>query len=115
MQCPVSETASVIGKKWTIALLDEIALNGSEGYNHILRRMKKVSAKVLAQRLDELEQQQLVEKTITAEKPVKRTSYALTAKGKELQVILTSIKKWQVKHNASLPCLTVNCTECRLY
>lgn len=116
MACQVFDTAGLIGKKWTTTLLDEVQNSGEEGFNHLLRRMKKVSSKVLAQRLDDLEEAGLVKKSVLAEKPVKKTAYHLTAKGRELQGILMQLKKWNIKHaSKKLPCLKIDCVDCPLY
>ena len=45
-KCPVFQAADLIGKKWSIVVVQEVALNGKKGFNAIHKRMGKISPKV---------------------------------------------------------------------
>ncbi len=113
--CPVFKVADLVGKKWTIVIVQEVALNGEKGFNAIFRRMKKVSPKLLAKRLKELEKAGIVEKKIFANKIPVRTSYKLTKKGKELEQIINRLKMWEMKYVSGLGCNRKECVNCPLY
>ncbi|MDO8555565.1 MAG: helix-turn-helix domain-containing protein [Nanoarchaeota archaeon] len=110
--CGVFQVADLIGKKWTIALLGEIVVLGNQGFNALLHRMGKISPKILTERLKELEQQQLIRKTVDTKSVPMKTAYFLTDKGKELQDILMILKQWQKKYHTELPCGRVTCADC---
>ncbi len=112
-QCQVFGAAGLIGKKWTIALLEEIAANGDKGFNFISARMRKISPKILANRLKEMEENGIIERGIIKTAPL-RTKYFLTSKGMELYSIVQSMKHWNSKHECR-NCATNKCVECELY
>ena len=53
-ECPVEETAKLIGKKWVILILREL-LAGKRRFNELLRSLKGISPSVLSNRLNEME------------------------------------------------------------
>jgi DNA-binding HxlR family transcriptional regulator len=113
--CPVFRSAELLGRKWTISLLQEISLYGDRGFNFLLRRMRKLTPKVLAVRLKELELEGIVERTVLPGK-VAATQYALTEKGMELMQLLAALKQWNLKYSpVALPCGKMACVECQLY
>lgn len=113
--CPLSNLTSLIGKKWTFVILQEIELNGNKGFNSIYKRMNKISPKILSNRLKELEHNGLVQKKITKQKPFK-SKYSLTEKGRELYNIMKIIQNWSIRYsNEKLDCSKRNCVECNLY
>ncbi|MBL7055511.1 helix-turn-helix transcriptional regulator [Candidatus Woesearchaeota archaeon] len=115
-KCPIFQVADIIGKKWSIVVIQEVALNGSKGFNAIHHRMEKVSPKLLSQRLKDLEKFGIITKKILAGEMPVRTSYSLTKQGKELQEIITSLRKWYAKHNPNLEgCERRECVKCPLY
>ncbi len=113
--CLTLQAADLVGKKWTVSLIQQVSLYGDEGFNSLLRRMKDISPKLLSQRLNELEQLELLEKTVINDK-VERTSYRLTTKGMELNDILKSLKTWNLKYSGgSSECLEGECVNCGFY
>jgi DNA-binding HxlR family transcriptional regulator len=115
-KCPVFQVADLVGKRWTIVVIQEIALNGTKGFNAIHSRMKNVSPKLLSARLKELKNAGIISKKILANEMPARTSYSLTEKGKELNKIITDLRKWQARHTAGLEnCERKECVSCHLY
>ncbi|MDO8628663.1 MAG: helix-turn-helix domain-containing protein [Nanoarchaeota archaeon] len=113
--CPVFFAAKLFGKKWTMALLDEIERFGDKGFNFLFNRLKNITPKILAKRLKELEEEGLVRKNVYANVVPMKTAYYLTDKGRDLQVISRSFKSWSKKYDVNLPCGTVDCRDCKLY
>lgn len=115
-KCPIFKVADLIGKRWTIVVIQEIALNGEKGFNAIIRRMGKISPKLLTARLRELERSGLVTRKVLTDSIPLRTSYALTEKGQELNGIITELRRWQAKHSPNIAgCERRECVKCSLY
>ena len=112
--CPTLEVADLLGKKWTMPLLQQIELHGGKGFNELMRRMKKVSPKIMTLRLKALEEQEIIKKEATAVY-VLRTAYFITDKGKELQKILRQLRRWSQKHCHVEGCPQKECIRCEQY
>lgn len=115
-KCPVFQVADLIGKRWMIVVIQEVALNGEKGFNAIYRRMDKISPKLLSARLRELEKIGAIIRKVLADKAPLRTSYSLTEKGRELNEVLTLLKRWQSKYSPGIiGCERKECVKCPLY
>ena len=115
-KCPIFQVADLIGKRWTIVVIQEVALNGRKGFNTIHNRMRKISPKVLSKRLKELEEKGILEKKVFTDKAPFRTSYKLTKKGEDLQDIVSNLKKWYMRYSDKiLGCDRKECVTCPLY
>jgi len=114
--CQVFQLAGLIGKKWTIALMQEVSLNGDKGFNFISRRMKKITPKILSARLREMEGKGIVKREIFNKHKIERSRYTLTEKGKELQSIIENLKVWNMKYSGSyFGCNDKKCIDCKFY
>ena len=116
-KCAVFDVAGLLGRKWTIVIVQQVALHGSEGFNAIFRNMQTISPKLLAARLRELEREGIIEKRVRAEQAALRAAYALTGKGRELNKVIDQLKAWNVRHApAALPCAhSAECVQCAMY
>ena len=115
-KCPVFNVTSILGKKWTVALIQEIALNGDKGFNFLFYRMRKISPKILSRRLEELEKLRIIEREVIFHSKPLRTKYVLTEKGEELQRIIADIKSLNTKYSdIKLECSNKECVKCGLY
>ena len=113
--CPTFAVADLLGKKWTLPLLQQIELHGGKGFNELLRRMRKISPKIMAERLKVLEQHSIIKKE-TVGKDAARTVYGLTQKGRELQAIIIQFRLWSEKHSNTLAgCAQKECVVCEQY
>jgi DNA-binding HxlR family transcriptional regulator len=91
--CPkFEEAASLLGKKWT-GLILHVLLTGSTRFKEIKEMVPQMSDKMLAERLKELEESGIIERKVYPEIPV-RIEYQLTAKGKDLEIVVASIREW---------------------
>ena len=72
-------------------------LEGNKGFNEIRRDVGNCNPSTLSERLEMLEREGIVTKTIHSTMPP-RTSYALTCAGFELQAVITSIDAWARVH-----------------
>lgn len=91
--CPYFEQAiELIGKKWT-PLIIRILMNGSRRFSELSRTIPQISAKMLADRMRELEEGGIVTRKVFPETPV-RVEYSLTEKGRALGPALDAIQAW---------------------
>lgn len=114
MGCSVLETSHIIGKKWAIPIVEEIALGKFSGFNKFLSKSRNITSRILSSQLKELQHVGLIEKKI--QDGAILTEYTLTEKGAEFHKVIIEMKKWNVKWN-SVPesCLHMPCTECAEY
>ncbi|NJL49255.1 MAG: helix-turn-helix transcriptional regulator [Leptolyngbyaceae cyanobacterium SM2_5_2] len=89
--CPVHYVLSYIGSKWAILILREL-FEGDRRTNEFLSALPGISTKTLTARLRELESYGLVKRTVFPEVPP-RVEYSLTAKGREVQPIMTALNQ----------------------
>ena len=112
--CKVRAATELVGKKWTLPLLQEIELHSGSGFNELMHLMKPISPKIMTERLQALEEQHMITRQEDSTK--KRTAYALTQKGKELQQILLTLRTWSEKYDADMQgCSQKECTACEKY
>ncbi len=95
--CPVTSTATLIGKKWHPVILDRLLSVGPLGFNALQEEVDGVSSKVLSDSLDDLEQKGLVDRAIVSEKPF-RVEYSLTQKGRSLEPVIEAMREWGKRH-----------------
>lgn len=111
MVCAVIDSSHLIGKKYSVVIIEEIALNSFQGFNAFLRKAE-ITPRTLSLHLRDLEKSGIVTKNNNGGK----SEYNLTDKGKDLHRVILSIKKWNIKWgNVPNKCLTTPCTECNLY
>ncbi|MFI9511449.1 winged helix-turn-helix transcriptional regulator [Nocardia sp. NPDC052566] len=91
-ECPTRQLLDRISDKW-VSLIIATLSDGPRRYAEISRTIAGVSPKMLTQTLRTLERDGLIERTITAEVPV-RVDYELTDLGRSLQPVMCAIKSW---------------------
>jgi DNA-binding HxlR family transcriptional regulator len=94
--CPIKVTIGVLGKKWTLLILRDIALLNISRFNQIRRSLPGLTSRVLIMRLHELENYGLIESVVIKEKP-RVVEWTLTEKGKDTVPILLSIMSFGAK------------------
>ena len=95
--CPVTTTATLIGKKWHPVIIHRLLEHGPSGFNELKTEVDGISSKVLSDSLGDLETKQLVEREIVNDKPV-RTEYSLTHHGKSLEPVIYAMRDWGITH-----------------
>jgi DNA-binding HxlR family transcriptional regulator len=89
--------AELAGRKWTAAVLLAIA-RGAERFTEVRELVDGVTDRVLAVRLKELEQQELIVRRVIPTTPV-QVRYELTQQGRELITVLQPLIGWGMKWN----------------
>jgi DNA-binding HxlR family transcriptional regulator len=82
----------LIGKRWSGAILF-VMTNGPLRFSEIRQLVPDLSDRLLSERLKELEAEEIVERRVYDEVPV-RVEYQLTDKGHALEPVLRSLKSW---------------------
>ncbi|WP_280536911.1 helix-turn-helix domain-containing protein [Halopenitus sp. POP-27] len=95
--CPVTTTATLIGKKWHPVIVHRLLEHGPSGFNELKENVDGISSKVLSDSLDDLGEKQLVDREIISEKPV-RVRYSLTDHGESLEPVIYAMRDWGVEH-----------------
>jgi DNA-binding HxlR family transcriptional regulator len=88
--------SELIGRRWTGAIIF-VLLKQTCRFATLREAIPGITDKMLSERLQELEQEGLVERTVVPETPV-RVEYSLTKKGKALAGAIDSIATWAEKY-----------------
>lgn len=95
--CPVTTTATLIGKKWHPVIVHRLLDNGPSGFNELEESVDGISSKVLSDSLDDLQEKRLVNREVVSEKPF-RVEYSLTDHGRSLERVITEMRDWGLEH-----------------
>jgi DNA-binding HxlR family transcriptional regulator len=90
--CPVERGMRILGGKWTGSILWHLR-DGPVRFNALARQLDGASKKMIAERLKELEQANLVRRKVLSTKPIAVT-YEVTDFGRSALGILRSLKDW---------------------
>ena len=98
--CPDFHSAvELIGKRWSGAIL-LVLMEGPQRFADLVRAVPGLSDRLLSQRLRELEEAGLVDRSVEPGQPV-RVTYELTSKGAELRPALDGLQEWAQRWNAA--------------
>ena len=89
------KAVELIGRRWSGAII-QILLQGPSRYAELRAAIPDITDRMLSERLRELEDEQIVARTVVPETPV-RVEYSLTAKGRALSPALVAIGQWAEK------------------
>jgi DNA-binding HxlR family transcriptional regulator len=87
--------SELIGRRWTGAIIF-ILLKSRCRFAALRDAIPDITDRMLSERLQELEQEGIVERTVLPETPV-RVEYALTKKGRALGAAIDAIAEWAHK------------------
>lgn len=95
--CPVTSTATLIGKKWHPVIIHRLIECGPLGFNALREEVDGISSKVLSDSLEDLEEKRFVNREIVSEKPI-RVEYSLTDLGASLEPVIYTMRDWGMEH-----------------
>lgn len=96
--CPVEASLGVLGRKWTMLLLRDLAFYPGITFGHLRRRNPRMTQRVLSMRLRELRGEGLVDKVAdTVDDRV--FHYRLTVKGNDALPVMTALAAYGMKHH----------------
>jgi DNA-binding HxlR family transcriptional regulator len=87
--------SELIGRRWTGAII-YVLLKTRCRFATLRDAIPEITDRMLSERLQELEQEGIVERTVVPETPV-RVEYALTKKGRALVDAMDAIAHWAEK------------------
>jgi len=87
--------SELIGRRWTGAII-YVLLKARCRFATLRDAIPDITDRMLSERLQELEQEGIVERTVIPETPV-RVEYALTRKGRALASAVDAISAWAEK------------------
>jgi DNA-binding HxlR family transcriptional regulator len=91
--CPSVERAfEILGKKWSGLIIRELSV-GERHFCELEKGIPALSARMLTERIKELEGEGIVTRTVHTESPV-RVVYNLTEKGRALIPVMRGIEAW---------------------
>ena len=91
--CPIKYFLGIAGGKWKTSILCTLASGKPERYSRIRRKLGNITNTMLAQSLQQLEEEGMVDRIQYNEIPP-RVEYSLTDKGKSIVPILLKMAKW---------------------
>jgi len=87
--------SELIGRRWTGAIIF-VLLRSRCRFATLRTAIPDITDRMLSERLQELEQEGIVERTVIPDTPV-RVEYALTKKGRGLAAAIEAIAEWSHK------------------
>jgi DNA-binding HxlR family transcriptional regulator len=87
--------SELIGRRWTGAIIF-VLLKGRCRFATLRAVISEITDRMLSERLQELEREGILERTVIPEMPV-RVEYALTRKGRALSSTMDAIAAWAEK------------------
>src|SRR5215471_1540606 len=90
--CSVAATSELIGSKWTALIIHDLS-EGPRRFTQLEHACPGISPRTLSERLDMLEEQDIVIRRTYPESPP-RVEYELTAKGEALLPIIDAMRKF---------------------
>jgi DNA-binding HxlR family transcriptional regulator len=94
--CPRFHRASeLIGRRWTGAII-YVLLRSRCRFADLRAAIPDITDRMLSDRLQELEQEEVVARTVVPESPI-RVEYELTKKGRALAAAIDAISAWAEK------------------
>jgi DNA-binding HxlR family transcriptional regulator len=87
--------SELIGRRWTGAIIF-VLLKQRCRFATLRTAVPEITDRMLSERLQELEQEGIVERTVIPETPV-RVEYSLTKKGRALVTAMDAIAEWAEK------------------
>jgi DNA-binding HxlR family transcriptional regulator len=95
--CPVTSTATLIGRKWHPVIVERLLDDGPMGFSELKEAVDGISSKVLSDVVEDLEQKELLDRAIISEKPF-RVQYSLTDRGADLRPVIEAMDRWGRDH-----------------
>jgi DNA-binding HxlR family transcriptional regulator len=91
--CALAKALDVVGDRWTLLIIRELLIRGRCRYTDLREGLPGVATNLLAIRLRELEQAELITRE-DAPPPVAAALYQLTERGKALEPVILQLGQW---------------------
>lgn len=94
--CPVNFAVETLGDKWSLVILRDIIFWGKHTYGEFLRSDERIATNILANRLEYLEREGLIERSPHPDDK-RKEYYAVTEKGIELVPMFIEMIAWSAQ------------------
>src|SRR5579859_4185537 len=91
--CAIAKSLDVVGDRWTLLIVRELALRGACRYTDLRNGLPGIASNLLAERLRELEHAGVIARE-DAPPPIATTLFRLTPRGDELRSVLDALFRW---------------------
>lgn len=91
--CPISPVVDLVFSRWTTPILWQLQTHGRQRFSNLRELVGNITAKVLTQRLRQMERDGLVTRTLHAEVPP-RVEYEITELGRSLAPVFAALTTW---------------------
>jgi DNA-binding HxlR family transcriptional regulator len=98
--CSIARSLELVGDRWTLLIVRDLVL-GLSRFDEFLESLG-VASNVLTDRLSRLVDEGIAERLRYNERP-ERFEYRLTAKGRELGLVLLALMQWGDRHVSTKP------------
>lgn len=95
--CPITTTATLIGKKWHPVIVHRLLDSGPSGFNELKADVDGISSKVLSDSLEDLQEHGIVDREVVNDQPF-RVRYSLTDRGASLEPVIAEMAAWGSEH-----------------
>ena len=99
--CPIAPVVDIVFSRWTTPILWQLNAHGRQRFNDLRDLVDGITAKVLTQRLRQLERDGLVSRTMHPEIPP-RVEYEITDLGRSLAPVFAALVSWSENHLADV-------------
>lgn len=112
--CAVFKASNIIGKRWTIQIILELYKGQDtwKRYSRLKSRLPGITAKMLSERLKELEKGGIVSKRVDSSVIPIKSEYSLTKQGAGFMDVIKHMKSWSLKCNPNRSCASRDCKNC---
>ncbi len=97
----VAQAADLVGRRWVLQIIYAASHSGASRFNEFRQVLVGIPPRTLAQRLVELEDAGVLERTVLDTRPP-RVEYRLTLNGARLIGVVDALQRWSAGE-ASLP------------
>jgi DNA-binding HxlR family transcriptional regulator len=98
---PTRDTVELLSGKWKVLIILTLLAKGTSRFNELVSDIGTITPKMLSKELRDLEQNQLVSRTVKATVPV-TVEYQLTAHGRTLEPLIAAMRDWGNRHRARI-------------
>jgi DNA-binding HxlR family transcriptional regulator len=97
--CPINFALETFGDKWTLLVIRDLMFKGKSHYGEFLDSGEGISTNILADRLQRLERNGVIERTPDPDSR-SRVIYRLTEMGRDLLPVMLEITAWSGKYDS---------------
>lgn len=98
--CPIAFALDTFGDRWSLLIIRDLLLKGSETYGEFLEGDEGFATNILADRLKDLEAEGIIRKSRDPQNK-RRNIYRLTEKGTDLAPTILEIIRWSERYDSN--------------